>query len=150
MKALTRLFSEHGLRCTRQRQAIYEALAKSKQHPTADELFQMVASRVPGMSLATVYNTLEAFCRAGMAQKLPGTGTNGAARFDAIVHNHVHLCCTRTGAVADVPDDLSGEILQHIPAEVLRQVEQRFGFRIDQVQIELVGEQHARQEGQPV
>ena len=136
---VTELFAERGLRCTKQRAAIYEALVSTKAHPTADELFQMVGSELPGMSLATVYNTLEALCEAGLAQKLAGTGSNGSARYDATVDNHLHMCCTRTGSVADVPDELSEQILQHLPADKLHEIEEKFGFKIEQVQIELIG-----------
>jgi len=65
------LFAEHGLRCTQQRVALYQALAMTEAHPTADELHRWVSERLPGVSVATVYNCLEAFCKAGIVQKLP-------------------------------------------------------------------------------
>lgn len=137
------LFAARGLRCTRQRKAIYEALRQSREHPTADELFRSVCPRGScedsGISLATVYNTLEAFCQAGIAHKLPGAGDNGSARYDAVRGNHLHLRCQRSGAVADVPDDLSQRILDHLPPEVLADVAEKLGFEINQIHIELVG-----------
>ena len=135
-----RLFAATGLRCTKQRKALYEALAASRSHPTADELFRQVNPRVDGLSLATVYNTLEAFCQAGLVQKLPGAGTNGSARYDAVRGDHLHVRCQSSGAVADVPRDLSQQVLQRIPPDLLQELESRLGFRIDQVQIELVGQ----------
>ncbi len=136
------LFNSHGLRCTRQRKAVFEALRGTTSHPTADELYRMVGDRIEGLSLATVYNTLEALCGAGLAQKLPGHGAhgNGSARFDATVDNHLHLRDTRTGAVADVPSNLSRALLDHLPRQLLNEIESRLGFKIQQVQIELVGE----------
>lgn len=134
------LFAQHGLRCTRQRRTLYQALAASREHPTADELFRQVCHQAPRMSLATVYNTLEAFCQAGLARKLPGTGANGSARYDAVRDEHLHVQCQRTGAIADVPSDLSRRILERISPKLLRQVESQLGFKINQVQIELVGE----------
>lgn len=134
------LFADHNLRCTRQRKAIYAALEATREHPTADDLFRDVGRDVPGMSLATVYNTLEAFCRAGLVQKLPGAGLNGSARYDAVRDDHLHLRCRHSGDVADVPDDLGERLLQHLPREALDAIERRLGFRVDQVQIELVGE----------
>jgi Fe2+ or Zn2+ uptake regulation protein len=131
------LFAAHGLRCTRQRKALYEALAATHAHPTADQLYQQVVKEEGDISLATVYNTLEAFCRAGLAQKLVGKG--GSARYDATVSNHLHVRDQSTGTVADVPEDLSREVLKHIPAAVMQQLESKLGFKIQQVQIELVG-----------
>lgn len=139
------LFAARGLRCTRQRRAIYDALAASREHPTADELFRMVCPRGncsdsgDGLSLATVYNTLEAFCQAGLAHKLPGAGENGSARYDAVRGNHLHLRCQDSGALADVPDELSAKILDRLPADLLAELERHLGFKIDQVQVELVG-----------
>jgi Fe2+ or Zn2+ uptake regulation protein len=132
------LFAKRGLRCTKQRLALYEALVSSDLHPTANELYQQVYEGMPSLSLATVYNTLEAFCRAGLAQKLPGT--NGSARYDASMENHLYLRCEKTGRVADVPDDLSQKLLAHIPDKTLSEIEGILGFKINQVQIELVGQ----------
>lgn len=119
---------------------MYRALASTVAHPTADELYRIVSEQLAAVSLATVYNTLEAFCQAGLVQKLPGAGENGSARYDAVRENHLHLRCQKTGAVADVPGDLSQTILKHIPASQLAALEEKLGFKISQVQIELIGE----------
>lgn len=132
-----RLFARYGLRCTRQRRALYEALSATEAHPTADELFHHVSRLQNDISLATVYNTLEAFCRCGLAQKLPGKG--GSARYDATTHNHLHLRDAQTGRVADAPSTISQRLLEHLPKEVLDQIQSELGFRVDQIQIELIG-----------
>ena len=141
------LFARHGLRCTRQRRAIYEALAASKAHPSADQIFRQVRPHQSGVSLATVYNTLEAFCQAGLAQKLaraastipgPAAGT-GPARYDATTRSHLHLHCTRTGQILDVPEDLGQELRDRIPHGLLERIESELGVKIQDVRIELVG-----------
>lgn len=136
--SIAEVFAGHGLRCTRQRRALYEALSSTKAHPTADQLYRDVAPKVRGMSLATVYNTLEAFCNAGLAQKLHGS--NGSARYDAMVDNHIHARDERTGEVFDVPDEISHRLLDRIPQDILDQIEKDLGFRIRQIQVELLGE----------
>ena len=143
------LFATRGLRCTRQRVAIFEALLADETHPTADDLFRKCASHGGAkgdcLSLATIYNTLEVLCEAGLAQKLPGAGENGSARYDA-AHgrgHHLHLRDHATGRVDDVPDDLSQRFLDHIPPQLLRELEEKLGFKIAQVQIELVGRYEA-------
>lgn len=133
------LFSRHGLRCTRQRHAIYAALTQSRCHPTADELYRKVQDDLPGLSLATVYNTLDCFSAAGLIQKLPDSGCNGSARYDAHADQHTHLRDSKTGEIQDAPDDLSEELLAQIRDEVLAKVKQRTGFEVQSVQIELVG-----------
>jgi len=134
-----KLFAQHDLRCTKQRKAIYSALTSTRCHPTADELYRQVQDKLPGVSLATVYNTLEAFNDAGLISKLPDAGLNGSARYDAHREPHTHLRDRCTGVVADAPDDLSQLILQHLPQEVLDAIRDRSGFSVDEVQVELIG-----------
>jgi Fe2+ or Zn2+ uptake regulation protein len=138
--ALQLTFCEHGLRCTRQRRAIYNALTNSCCHPTADELYQMVKMLDDGMSLATVYNTLEAFCVAGLAYKIAGCGDNGSTRYDAGGEDHMHLHCQKTGKITDAPEDLGKRILEHIPQELIDELGQQIGFTVKKVQLDLVGE----------
>ena len=131
------LFTHRGLRCTRQRRVLLDALAATKAHPTADQLYRSVVERCPGMSLATVYNTLEAFCRVGLAQKLPGA--EGIAHYDANVQSHLHLVVENTGAVEDVAEPVSAAILNQILPELARDVEARLSFKIRQVNVEIIG-----------
>ncbi|MEM9415703.1 MAG: transcriptional repressor [Planctomycetota bacterium] len=138
-QATNDLFANHDLRCTKQRHAIYSALTASRCHPTADELYRKVQDHLPGISLATVYNTLECFTEKGLIQKLPDAGTNGSARYDAHAEHHTHLRDAKTGEIQDAPDDLSAELLAQIRDEVLAKVKERTGFKVEQVQIELVG-----------
>ena len=92
------------------------------------------------MSLATVYNTLEAFCDAGLAHKMPGVGVNGSARYDAARDdNHLHVRCRITGDIADVPEELSKEIINSIPKSLLKKIEKQLGYSVDQVMIEMIG-----------
>ena len=136
------LFADHGLRCTRQRVAIYDALRGDTSHPTIDELYRQVSETVPGLSLATVYNTVEAFCQAGLAQRLTGGKPDGNglnARYDATVDNHIHLRDRETGEVTDAPEAISRKLLAQIPQDVLDRLETETGFRVEDVQIEIVG-----------
>lgn len=134
-----KLFASHDLRCTKQRHALYAALTDSRCHPTADELYRTVQDHLPGLSLATVYNTLECFCSHGLIQKLPDAGCNGSARYDAHTDHHTHLRDSTTGEIQDAPDALSAELLDQIHAETLAKIKELTGFHVDHVEIELVG-----------
>ncbi len=125
------------MRCTRQRVAIYERLRASMSHPTAEELFEQVRGECDGLSLATVYNTLEALCDAGLCRKL--TFNCGCARYDAELQPHLHLLNDDTGEIHDVPRDLSERLLARLPEDLLRDVEERLGVRIDRVSLHLHG-----------
>jgi len=136
------LFGRHALRCTRQRAVVYEALAACKSHPTAEQLHQMVSPCCEGLSLATVYNTLEALVKAGLARRIvPPTGGNGGARYDADLSDHLHVM-TGDGRILDVPQDLSESILSNLPDSAIRELERRMGVRIGKVSISLVEEAH--------
>lgn len=129
------LLREHGLRATRQREDVYLALASNKCHMSADEIHGVVGSR-GGMSLATVYNTLEALAEAGLCRKL--ASTVGASRYDADVSEHAHLV-TADGRVVDIPMDLSERLMGSIDPGLIRQVEERLGVRIEGLSLELRG-----------
>jgi len=150
------LFGERGLRCTRQRVEVFEALVASCEHPTAEELHKIVNERLPlsggeccedegdggesgegRVSLATVYNTLDALCRVGLARRL--VCSCGGARYDADLREHLHVT-TADGRVLDVPDDLGACVLDRIPAETLKAVGDRLGVRIRRVRVEFEGE----------
>lgn len=132
------LMEKHGLRCTRQRELVYSALAASKAHPTAEELFQAVQRGEPGMSLATVYNTLEAFSKLGLCRRFPGVAGSNACRYDAEVQEHAHVV-TPDGKVVDVPEDLSRRLMSSLPPEVLAEIERRMGVRVERVRLQLDG-----------
>jgi Fe2+ or Zn2+ uptake regulation protein len=123
------LFESHGLRCTRQREVLYQALAATKSHPTADELFQAVKAQEEGLSLATVYNTLDAFSEVGLVRRLPCSHGSGPCRFDADTTDHVHLA-TPDGRVQDVPHDLSRQLLAGIPSQAITDLERRMGVKV--------------------
>ena len=96
-------FARHGLRCTSQRIELYEALQASSSHPTAEELFSLVKERRPGISLATVYNTLRTFCDAGLLSEVKVDSTR--SYFDTRLDDHAHYYWEDDGRVTDAPAD---------------------------------------------
>lgn len=89
-----------GLRLTPQRMAIVREIAGDLTHPTAQDLFERLVPAFPTMSVATVYNTLDALSK----QALVGTlRTGGAVRFDPNREPHHHAICDACGLVVDLP-----------------------------------------------
>ncbi len=90
-----------GLRPTRQRVALASLLVGDGQdrHVTAESLFE--ASRTAGesVSLATVYNTLRAFCDAGLMQEVTVDGSK--SYFDTRVEDHPHFYWEENGTLTD-------------------------------------------------
>ncbi len=88
------------LRMTHQREIILQELGKSKNHPTADGLYDRVKKKLPRISLATVYRNLEILSEAGMIRKLEISGRQ--KRFDWDLDPHDHIYCVQCHAVDNV------------------------------------------------
>ena len=93
---------KHGLRMTPQRQAVYDLLAGSKEHPSADEVFRLVRELYPHISYDTVNRTLLTFARIGLVDMVESPG--GPRRFDPDVGQHHHFHCRRCGRIVDFHD----------------------------------------------
>lgn len=138
-----RLFAEHDLRCTRQRTRVYCALDACKSHPTAEELHALVnsGSEACCMSLATVYNTLEALCSAGLCQKIVSTtGSATAARYDADIDEHLHVV-TPDGRLMDVPESIGRQLLERIGSDDLARLEREMGVQISRIALQVFASQ---------
>ncbi len=90
---------DHGLQVTYQRLAIYQALYFTKEHPSAEIIYQQVKKRFPMISLGTVYKTLEKFFEVGLIQKV--SPITEVARYDAITHPHHHMVCLDCQSIQD-------------------------------------------------
>lgn len=92
---------DKGVQPSQQRIRIYELLAATKAHPSADSIHRELQREIPTLSRTTVYGTLELFVERGIAQRLALTGSE--SRFDADTSRHVHFHCRACGAVSDLP-----------------------------------------------
>ncbi len=99
-KDVTVLLRERGFKVTPQRLAVYNALAHTTAHPSAETLYRELLADYPTMSLATVYKSLNIFCTVGIAQEL-NVGED-SFRYDANVKAHPHIRCKHCGRVDDV------------------------------------------------
>jgi len=95
-------------RMTKQRRIILEVLRSVTSHPTADQLHQMVRSRLPGINIATVYRNLEILLEEGEIMKLDVAGTQ--RRFDGNALNHYHIRCSQCGRVDDVHMEIASSL----------------------------------------
>ncbi len=85
---------------TRQRKVIYEAVKCSKDHPTADMIFDQVRNTLPTVSLGTVYRNLSVLKDQGLVIEL--RGSDRRAHFEADLTPHAHFTCTHCGAISDI------------------------------------------------
>lgn len=129
------MFHQHDLRCTHQRELVFAGLAATKAHPTAEELYQTLHRQDPNISLATVYNTLDALTAVGLVRKLPGS--SGACRYDADTSPHVHVSMG-DGRMMDAPADLSDKLLAGLSSEAIRELEERLGVDVSRVSVQVI------------
>lgn len=109
---MVQLFRDRGLKVTPQRECIFEVVWGAEHHPTAGWVHAEARSRMPTMSLRTVYQTLNDLTEMGEMHQLD-LGT-GASRFDPNTDVHHHIVCTICGKVRDLYADLTAISL---PAE---------------------------------
>lgn len=104
MRAVAWLASA-GLRPTRQRLALAELLVGDgrNRHVTAESLHEAARKGQAPVSLATVYNTLRAFCDAGLMHEVTVDGTR--SYFDTRTDDHPHYYWEEDGQLTDAPND---------------------------------------------
>jgi Fur family ferric uptake transcriptional regulator/Fur family peroxide stress response transcriptional regulator len=90
---------EPGRALTPQREAVLRVIRASDAHMTAAEIFEAARGLLPGISYATVYNSLRYLKGAGLIAEI-GFG-NGASRYDRETGRHDHALCTACGRLVD-------------------------------------------------
>jgi len=119
---------DKGVRFTPQRQAILEFLLETESHPTADEIYHHVKAKFPGVSLGTIYNTLNMLKEHGHLLEL--SYGDMSSRFDGNPENHYHIVCSKCGMVADY----------HRPLiDIDQEVMEKSGFLIEGHRMEFYG-----------
>ncbi|MCX6876987.1 MAG: transcriptional repressor [Verrucomicrobia bacterium] len=89
-----------GLRMTRQRQEVYRVLLAARNHPTVNEVFMRVKNGLPNISLATVYNCLEALVEHSLVRQV--NFEREPSRYCPNLEDHGHFQDKRTGVIHDV------------------------------------------------
>ena len=103
-----------GIRLTPQRRYVYEALMEKRDHPTALEVFLRAKERMPSISLATVYNCLEALTESGLIRQV--NCDRGSSRYCPNLVPHGHFFCKGCGVVFDVPINPSLPTAWEVPS----------------------------------
>ena len=97
---LSERLSLGGFRFTPQRQQVYDVLLHRRDHPTAEEVFIRSKRAMPDISMATVYNCLDALVQCGLVRLVQLE--RGATRYCPNMEEHCHYCCDECGTVFDV------------------------------------------------
>ncbi len=97
---ITEILKTHGLKVTPQRVEIVRYLDNHRVHPTAQEIYEYVLSKVGNISFTTVYNTLHSLEKLGYVKKI--TVDESKTVYDFNVDQHGHFVCTNCGQVYDI------------------------------------------------
>lgn len=111
-----------GYRITHQRKLICRMLAESEEHPSAQMIFDTLKQEDGTISLATVYNTLDALARLGVINVLGEVGDADSVRYDADTGPHINLACVRCARIIDLPS-------QHVQ-ELDEEIQQNSGYAL--------------------
>ena len=97
---LNERLSKTGLRFTPQRKHVYGVLLVKKDHPTAEEVFIRAKRGMPEISLATVYNCLDALVNCQLVRQVDQG--RAATRYCSNMQEHHHFYCDRCGGAHDI------------------------------------------------
>src|SRR5438445_13097632 len=97
---ITERLATSGLRLTPQREHVYNVLLGERDHPTAEQVFLRAKKDLPDISMATVYNCLEALVTSGPVKQV--NLDRRATRFCPNMHEHCHLYCESCAGTYDI------------------------------------------------
>lgn len=109
-----------GKRYSRQRELIYNTVLGSKEHPTAEMVYQWLKPANPNLSLGTVYRNLNLLAEEGILIRMPFP----VERYDGDIRPHSHFRCKVCGRVYDL-------MLDHDPAIDRLASEAAPGFQVE-------------------
>jgi Fe2+ or Zn2+ uptake regulation protein len=127
--SLAATLRDRGQRVTPQRLMIARVVSDLDRHVTAEAVFDEVGRRLPGVSLPTVYATLELLESVGLIHRV--ATERGAVIYDPRTDQHHHLACRRCGKIADVEAP--------VEAAALLSAARAAGFAPDQAQVVVRG-----------
>jgi Fur family peroxide stress response transcriptional regulator len=90
---------EQGIKVTPQRLEIFLEIVRARDHPSAEDVYTRVKTRLPTISLDTVYRTLATFERCGLVAKVQFL--EDRLRFDPNLETHHHLFCSECKSILD-------------------------------------------------
>ena len=114
---------------TKQRQAVLQVIRESDEHLTANAVFEYARTVLPGISFATVYNSLRYLKQEGLIGEI--TFGNQASRYDRKLTRHDHAICNRCGKLVDL--DLA------IPDALAKEAAKRSKFQLESIELTLRG-----------
>ncbi len=118
-----------GTALTKQRRAVLQVIQDSEEHMTANEVFDSARQVLPGISFATVYNSLRYLKQENLIGEVRFGA--GATRYDRTLGRHDHAICSRCGKLVDLDVPVSEELMA--------EAERLSGFDVKSIELTLRG-----------
>lgn len=118
-----------NLGLTKQRQAVLRFIRESERHLTANEVFEGAKTLLPGISFATVYNSLRYLKQEGLIGEIQFGPT--ASRYDRNLAQHDHAICNACGKIVDMELD--------VPTTLVNAAAQHSNFQAESIELTLRG-----------
>jgi len=96
------ILKEKGLRITPQRVAVFNAIKKSKNHPSVEDVYKIVSKKYENISISTVYQIMRLLDDIGMINLIE---LNGIYRYDSEKDFHLHAICPNCKKIDDLFSD---------------------------------------------
>jgi Fe2+ or Zn2+ uptake regulation protein len=93
-------FAFRKLRSSNQRSVVQQVVESAHDHPTAQAVFDRARTRIPSISLGTVYRNLQLLVQEGLL--LERKVDDRPARYEANRSRHYHICCFQCGALENL------------------------------------------------
>lgn len=113
------------LNLTSQRQAVYDIVRNSHDHPTAAEVMNRLVEQGQNLAYGTVYNSLRYLSDKQLIRELK-LG-EAASRYDARMDDHQHILCEVCGAV--------DEVMTEVPEDWMNKVAEETGYSISHAHV---------------
>jgi len=123
---------EKGLKVTPQRIAIFEAIVKLNNHPTAENIVEFIRQNHPNISVATVYKVLDTLVENQLIKRV--TTEKDVMRYDAIMEKHHHIYCSDSDRIDDIVDEELSELLSNYFKD-----KKIPGFKIEDIKLQIIG-----------
>ena len=93
--SLNERLAARGFRSTSHREHVYRVLSQERDHPTAEQVFMRAKKGMADISMATVYNCLDALVKSGLVREV--NVDPSAMRYCPYMRDHCHFCCAAGG-----------------------------------------------------